>query len=154
MNGSAGERRLLRWGIPAALLVLAFTFHALGMPHKSGDFIGPLRSWVEHIRSLGLGQAYGQKFSEYTPLYLYLLGIANVFFPDIPPLYLIKGVSLAANGLAAYVIFRLLRGVWGEASLIPLYAALAVLALPTVVVNAAVIGQCDMYYTAFLLASA
>ena len=109
--------------------------------------------WLDNIRYYGLTRAYGYVFSDYAPLYLYIIGIADSLLPWVWDVYVIKLVSLMGEGLAAYFTYRIValeyNGDWRLASL----TAAGVFALPSVIINGAAIGQSDIFYTAFLLAS-
>ncbi len=85
----------------------------------------------------------------YPPLYLYLISLVTSL--PLEKLYAIKAISLVGDYAAAWYVWRLVR----RQRSIPLssVAVALFLFLPTVVMNSAVWGQCDILYTAGLVAS-
>jgi len=111
----------------------------------SGDMRGDMIPWSEIIEREGAWRAWGQDFSNYPPLYLYLLTLAT--WLPLPRLYAIKLVYVAFDFVLAAFVGGMVRrrtgtarGWWR--------GFLATLWLPTVVMNASLWGQCDAMYTA------
>ena len=104
-----------------------------------------LYPWVEHIRGVGPASAFAEPFGNYSPPSLYLLA-AFAALP-IPALVAIKSVAFVSVVGLALSVSRLARalGCADAAS-----AALFALALPTVILNAA-LGQVDGLWTACCL---
>jgi Gpi18-like mannosyltransferase len=139
------------WATLAGSLLLRFSLFNF----RSGDYRAFLGPWydffVEHGRWHVLGPLAKQLHSYcYPPLYLYLLSLST--WLPVPKLYAIKLISVAGDYAAAWYFWRLLRrgrftprAVWAGVT--------AFLFLPTVVMNSAVWGQCDVLYTGPLLAS-
>ena len=135
------------------LIVLAAFFEeAYYFDHKGYDAKRFLIPWVNFIRLFGLGDAYAYAFSNYAPLYTYFLGI-SVLFPNIGPIYIVKCISLLGNVIASFYIWKTLRLFYLKDRFVPLVGAIGLWALPSVVIDGAVFGQCDIFYSAFLLAS-
>jgi Gpi18-like mannosyltransferase len=135
----------------AASLALRFSL----FDFQSGDYRAFLSNWydsfVQHGRWHGLGDP-ATHFPGYCypPLYLYLISLSTLL--PVPKLYAIKLLSVAADYVAAWYAWRLGR----QAGFSPARSwamVAAVLFLPTVVLNSALWGQCDMMYACALLAS-
>lgn len=118
------------WTIPFVRIV----------PHDYVEFLLP---WLQHIQTEGPADAFRHPFSNYTPPYLYLL--AAVTFVDLPPLIRIKFLSMLGSIWAAYGAYRTLREYRAERRF---EACIFALLLPTVIINAPVLGQADMFWVA------
>jgi Gpi18-like mannosyltransferase len=117
---------------------------------ESGDYRFFLSRWYDHFVEQGRWNALSQDFSSYPPLYLYLLSLSTLL--PLPKLYAIKLISILADYVAAWFVFRLVRCRYRTGPF-PWAAALSMLLLPTVWFNSAVWGQCDVMVTAALLAT-
>ena len=106
--------------------------------------------WYIFLRQHGFA-ALGTDFSNYTPPYLYLLGLGTLADGLVAPATIIRGLSVAFNGLAAVLVFHVVRS-WGRPRGHALLAACLFFLLPELLVNSAVWGQCDIIYTLFLIA--
>lgn len=107
-----------------------------------------LLPWMRHILAHGPVGAFATPFSNYSPPYLYLLAAVSPLAELLTPYTAIKLVSfgcLVALGLAA----RRLLAAAGHAR--PGAAAALIAAAPTVLVNPAVLNQCDGLWAAALL---
>lgn len=94
----------------------------------------------------------GEIGGNYTPPYYYLLFFASLFDGAVPPIYLVKLVSLAFELVAAFFAYRIVSLKHSSVAL-RFGAAGSVIAAPTVIANGAVWGQCDVIYASFLLAA-
>ncbi|MCL4180015.1 MAG: glycosyltransferase family 39 protein [Verrucomicrobia bacterium] len=115
---------------------------------ESGDYRQFLSNWYDQFVERGRWNALADDFSSYPPLYLYCLSLST--FLPLPKLYAIKLISILADYVAAWFVYKLVRGRRPEGSM-PCVAAIATLFLPTVWFNSAVWGQCDAMFTAALL---
>jgi Gpi18-like mannosyltransferase len=111
------------------------------MQDVGNDFI----PWLEHIATLGPLRAFATPFAAYNPPYLYLLALVSPLSGVVASVTLIKAISLGATVALALSTYRLLasRGVPGAAR----WAALVML-LPSTVLNAGLLGQCDALWAA------
>ena len=101
------------------------------------------------LRRNGLA-AFATNFSNYTPPYLYFLGLGTLFDGLLQPATIIRGISVIFNVVAAALVFWFARK--RELPLgASLYAAAMFFMLPGVIVNSAIWGQCDIIYTSFLM---
>ena len=131
--------------ILAAMLRLAL------IEYESGDFIGFYGVWLDFIQEHGGFLALKYPFSQYAPIYQYLLVIASQLFARLPDIYAIKLISIPFDFINAIFVYKIVRIGYPKGSA-PLVACLAVLFAPTVVLNSALWGQADMVYTSCLVA--
>lgn len=130
------------------LLALGLRFALLGF--ESGDYGMFLRRWYDFIKARGLLGAFRYNFSNYSPLYLHLLALGTLV--PIPKLYAIKAVSIVFDLTAAAAAYGIVQEE-RPGSLAPVYAFLVVLFAPTVFLNGAFWGQCDIIYCSMILIS-
>lgn len=97
-----------------------------------------LEPWFAHIVRYGPIGAFAHPFSNYEPAYLYLLAASSLAHGLLAPIYIIKLLSVVGSLFLTLALANLLR-----ASGAPAKYALFVLVLPTVVINTALLGQCD-----------
>ena len=142
-----GLSELAIWSLGILLaVVLRFSL----FDFESVDYRGALSSWYDFIVSNGGLSALRYDFSNYSPLYLYLLTLAT--YLPLPKLYAIKLVSISFDFLLALFVLLIVRlkyenrAVWA-------FSLFAALFAPTVVFNSAVWGQADATYTSMLVAS-
>jgi Gpi18-like mannosyltransferase len=134
----------------ALTLALAWAAMYLPMiPLDSEDLRVFLLPWFDIIRERGFDAMAGE-YTNYSPPYLYLLGIASRFADIAPPIALIKAVSICFTLLSAAVFAAIVRQATGRQSF-ALLSGFAFPLIPTVALNAAWWGQCDIVYTFFLL---
>lgn len=137
-----GRARLLLVG---ALLALAC---ALLWPATTGDMRNFLVPWLNTILDCGQGGAFAHPFSNYTPPYLYLLAAVSPLTSILSKTSVIKLLSLLGTGALGLAAHRLLRCTGdGRAA----EGAFWLLILPTIIVNAAAMGQADAFWTAACL---
>jgi Gpi18-like mannosyltransferase len=137
------ERMMLGLGLVASLALRLSLF-----PFVTGDMAGDMIPWSGIIEREGAWKALGEEFSNYPPLYLYLLTLAT--WLPLPRLWAIKSVYLVFDyALALYV-----GGIVGRVTGKPGFwsATLATLFLPTVLMNSSLWGQCDAMYASGLVA--
>lgn len=138
--------------------ILFFIFIVFGMivrifllPVISEDMMRYLLPWYDYMASHGVWNSLGDNFSNYTPAYLYLLGIATLTKNLIPPITAIKSISILFDVLNAFLITRLV-GLKVQDEKIPWIAGGFFFLLPTVVLNSAAWGQADSIYACLILA--
>ena len=127
------------WPIELAMVAAVATYlHAICWMTVPPDMTLFLFPWYDHILENGRVAAFGQPFSNYTPAYLYMLSAASLADPLLSPLHVIKLLSLAGTGFLALAVANLLMALGAEGK-----RAVWVCALPSVILNAALLGQCD-----------
>ncbi len=122
----------------AAILAAALNLWAIcwaTVPRDFDLFLGP---WYAHIADEGPLRAFAHPFSNYTPLYLYLLALASLAGEWLSPLNVVKALSLAGTGFLALALADLLKASGAKAR-----NALWLFVLPSAVLNAALLAQCD-----------
>ena len=136
-----------------ALFAAAFAFTALALvirasllDFESGDYLTFLAPWTQFFRDNGGFAALRYSLGNYNPPYMYFLALFSYF--DISELHLIKLLSVLFDVLLAWACMKLLGLYTGSrAKLLGVF--LAVLFLPTVVINGAYWAQCDSIYAFF-----
>ena len=127
----------------AALLIGTFALHAYPfVKYVSGDLLHFAIGWYRNIADNGWA-AFAEPFSNYTPPYLYLLGITSVFDGIISDHDLLKLLSVAGAIWLALAAARLLK-VLNR----PRRYALGILLLPSIVQNTSFFGQADVFWAA------
>ncbi len=141
----------LYWGMILLGVACALASRFYYIDYYSHDMRRFLERWVRFIHKHGL-EAYGHRFSDYAPLYTYLLGLGKFIFSSLETKYMVKLLSFVGEGVAAWFTYRILRTHYTSWR-VPLLGAVSLLLLPSVVINSAATGQCDIWYTAFLMGS-
>jgi Gpi18-like mannosyltransferase len=105
--------------------------------------------WYNFILNHGFLGAFSQKFYDYNPPYVYLIGLATLL-PWISKITAIKLISVLFDFVAAAAAYQIAIHLkkdpqWGW------LAFFTVLLTPTVFIESGFWGQCDIIYTAFLL---
>ncbi|HVM23750.1 MAG TPA: hypothetical protein VM308_10715 [Sphingomicrobium sp.] len=121
-----------------ALLLLAVFARAICWPQRPPDMGLFLEPWFAHIVHHGPIQAFAHPFSNYAPAYLYLLALGSLAHELFTPMAIIKALSVGGSLFLAFALSRLLKAVGTDGR-----KALLVLILPSVIINDALLGQCD-----------
>ncbi|MGB8212820.1 MAG: hypothetical protein WCE68_04595 [Anaerolineales bacterium] len=132
-------------GILLALL-LRFSLRTF----ESQDYLNFFRAWYTIIRKQGFG-ALGKSFSNYTPLWLYMLYGVSIFLPKLATVTAVKLPSIICDFICAWYVYRIVRLKY-EKGPVPIFAFFAILFAPTVVLNSSAWGQIESIYTAALIA--
>lgn len=136
--------------LAAGLVLLAIVLRFLGLPFQTHDMQDFLLPWFDYIVTHGRFAALSDNFYNYTPPYIYMMTAMSYLDGIVDRVTLIKLISFVFDGIAAFVIFRIARAA-GLEHRRALLGALLFLDLPTLVLNGAFWGQCDVIYTTFLL---
>jgi len=137
--------------LAAVCMVVGLGLRYLAREHATKDAVQYLIPWYGFARDHGVA-GLGEAFTNYTPLYSYLLLIAAQFDGWGQPLSLVKAISavfeFGCAMVAAQMVWRAIR--------LPVRASLAfcgVWLAATVLFNGAVWGQADSIWTFFTLLS-
>lgn len=132
--------------LPSVLVSLATAAAMLwlSMPGIPKDMVTYLIPWYDHIVVTGPLAAFAEPFSNYTPPYLYLLAALTLFNGAASTMTLIKLLSLAGTLVLALAVRHLLIRLDAHQ---PGRGAALVLAMPSVLLNAGLLGQCDAMWT-------
>jgi Gpi18-like mannosyltransferase len=98
--------------------------------------------WYQHIVAVGRLRAFSAPFGDYSPPYLYLMALATLLNGWMKPLLALKLLSLVIVGLMGGAFYKLLR-VAQQPSGAAAGAAVMLFAVPSVIMNAVLLGQCD-----------
>jgi Gpi18-like mannosyltransferase len=131
------------------MIGLALAVRLLLIPFTNFDTDGYSR-WYDFIVRNGIPSALGQNFAIYTPPYLYLLSLVTLTKDLIPKIVAIKSIPIFFDLVNALLIVRILRLKY-TAGTPPYLGAAFFLLAPTVIMNSALWGQVDSFYTCFLL---
>jgi Gpi18-like mannosyltransferase len=155
MRQAAGSAVLARNGVfyplLALLLVSALVLRWLALPFQSHDMQDFLLQWFDYIVTHGRFAALSDNFYNYTPPYIYMMTAVSYLDGVVDRVTLIKSISILFDFISAFLVYRIVLTVRADRPLAILSAALF-LNLPTLLLNGAVWGQCDIIYTTFLLA--
>ena len=143
--------RTARWLLPMLPLLPGALIYRMLLAWESRDMHFFLEPWFAVIQENGFPAMAGD-YANYSPPYLYLLGLASAFEGMEAPIVLIKAVSILFNLLAAVVAGLIVLEISGSRQKAFICACLFPL-IPTVAINAAWWGQCDVIYATFLLAA-
>lgn len=143
--------RTARWLLPLFTLPPGAFLYGTLLARESRDMRFFLEPWFAAIVDNGFPAMAGD-YANYSPPYLYLLGLASAFHGLAPPIVLIKAVSIFFNLLAAAVAGLIVLQISASRQKAFVCACLFPL-IPTVAINAAWWGQCDVIYATFLLAA-
>jgi Gpi18-like mannosyltransferase len=133
-----------------ALTVSAIGLRIAGLPFETHDMQDFLLPWFDAIVTRGHFTALSGDFYNYTPPYMYLMAALSYLDGIVDRVVLIKAISIAFDAVAAFVVYKI-TGAATQDGRRAILAALIFLNLPTVILNGAVWGQCDVIYTSFLL---
>lgn len=132
------------------IILAGILFKLLLFPVKLGDYNVYLEPWINFIKSHGYFYSLQYDFYNYTPPYIYILIVlAKLGFN---PLYSIKIVSVIFEYVLAFYVGKIAYQKYLNKKIILI--SLAVLPLiPTVILNGAFWGQCDVIYSTFAVMS-
>lgn len=123
----------------------AFVIRLLCMDYVTLDYENFLSRWVQYFRDNGGFAALDGSVGNYNLPYLYFLALFS--YSPIYDLYLIKLLSIFFDVILAWACMKLTAAAGGSQAK-RLFAFLATLLLPTVILNGALWGQCDSIYAA------
>jgi len=137
------------------LVVLVGTLLALSLRYSlrsfaSQDYSNDFKNWYQIIKEYGFS-ALGQNFSSYAPPYLYMLFGVSKFLPNVATVTAVKLPSIFFDFICAWYVFRIVRLKY-EKGPVPIFAYLAILFAPTVILNGSAWAQIESIYTAALIA--
>ena len=127
--------------------VVALRVRLSFFPYVSGDYGTFLKPWMEKIDKEGF-VAFKEAFFNYTPLYVYVLGIGVAL--KINYLFWVKIVSVFFDFIMAYFVAKIAVIKYPEAFKL---AFMVTLMLPAMIFNGSMWGQCDSIYGSLVIAS-
>ncbi len=134
------------------MLPLAFVLRYCCLPYETLDYQDWIKNWIQSLRDAGPWRGLGQEIwsCNYNVPYLYFLAVFAKM--EIYDLLLVKLLSILFDVLMAWVVMKLVE-LFTESPARRLTAFLGVLWLPTVYLNGALWGQCDVIYAFFAVLS-
>ena len=132
-------------GVAALLVARAALF-----PFESNDYLYALQLWIDEYKTMTFIEGLGTKVGVYNLPYMYMLNVMARL--NAPGLFLIKIVSVFFDFLLAYFMMKIVALKTSSINM-HILAFLLTLAIPTVLINSAMWGQCDSIYTAFVVGS-
>lgn len=144
----------------AVTLLLAAAAHWWLWRYGGPEVGTSLLPWFRHIQATGPVAAFGVPFGNHAPPYLYLLAGATTLDDLVQPVDLIKALSVGGTIALSGALWHLLRTLAGNGSPFAaptvgnaarsrhLRGAALVLILPTTLINAALLSQCDAMWSA------
>lgn len=140
------KRPLLYLSIALFGLSMFIRYRIYGL---SNEDVVILEDWYHHFYKNGKASLANGSFSNYMPLYLYLLWISRLFSDWFGSIAAIKIIPTAFDVLSAFTIFLMARIKFEDDK--PYLFAGIFFILPTIIFNSAGWGQIDSLYTSFLL---
>ena len=122
--------------------------------HVSGDYSYFLSPWIDYINKHGGFHALKDHFANYSLPYLFFLTIVSKL--PFNPLYSIKALSIGFDFIMAFVAQKIVGEFSAKHKNTKVFRTvtfIAILLLPTVLLNSAYWAQCDVIYTTFTLAA-
>jgi Gpi18-like mannosyltransferase len=116
---------------------------------KSVDYNNFLSHWISRMRDLSIAEAMIAKIGDYNMPYMYVLMLISRF--QISDLYLIKLATISFDIVLAYYAMKMVS-IKFESINVQIAAFITTLCIPTVILNGAFWGQCDVIYAALALA--
>ena len=131
------------------ILLMAICLRLFLFPHESGDYNSFLRHWMNRMRILGWPLQIGVPFTNYNPLYTYILALlSHIPFSD---LYLVKCASVVFDCVLGTTILFILKNCLKLKDYESLFGFSLSMIIPTVFLNSGMWAQCDSFYTSLLL---
>src|SRR5690349_18156956 len=138
-TASAEEReQLTSRPMVIAVFALAAVARAVYWNQQPPDMRIFLEPWMNHILRYGPIGAFAHPFSNYEPSYLYLLALGSLAHGLLATMTIIKILSVAGTVFLTFALADVLKAAGMQAR-----AAILALVLPSVVINDALLGQCD-----------
>lgn len=138
----------LRWPVLIAIAIAAITYQASLWPVVMIDIANDYIPWFNHIVRAGPIAAFSAPFGSYSPPYLYALALMLPLKGWVADAAIIKTLSMIGNASLALAMWHLFKRLPVAT---PARFALVVMALPSIALNAALLGQCDAMYVAPLV---
>jgi hypothetical protein len=134
------------------MVALAFVLRYCCLTYETLDYQDWIRVWIDALRQAGPWKGLGQEIwsCNYNVPYLYFLALISK--SSVYDLLLVKLLSILFDVLLAWCTMRLV-GLFTDSPARRLVAFIGVLWLPTVYLNGALWGQCDVIYATFAVLS-
>jgi len=144
------KKILKKFLIFSAIIWLALIVRIPGLPSENQDYNAFLSRWYDTIKTNGGFSALKNSMGDYTQPYLYLLTLGT--YTNINKLFYIKTLPFVFEIMVAFFVMKIVNMKYKNEKLGYLPFGILLL-IPTVILNGSVWGQCDIIYTAFVIAS-
>jgi Gpi18-like mannosyltransferase len=144
------SKKTLFWISVSLLVILAVIIRVTLFNAVSDDMSHFLVPWHEYLTQYGFN-GIATISSNYTVPYLYMLWAMTQL--PIPAIVSIKLITILFEFIFAYVVYLIVREYYKKKSRVPILAGVGALYIPTVLVQGALWGQCDVIYITFLVLS-
>lgn len=135
------------WLIVAALAALAVLARLVGLHQKTGDMV-IFEAWYHQLSAAGGWRGLSKEIGNYNAPFLYLLTL-TLYLPGAL-MVKIKAVWMIFDVLLAFFTYKIVELRWPGRRM-PVAAALIMLFVPTIVINASFYGQMDSMWASFAL---
>ena len=138
--------------IGTVLILFSLIARIASYPVVTSDYTYFLAKWFVLLQETPGLTAFATPFSDYAPLYLYVLKILS--FIPVSSLYSIKTISLLFDGVIAIVVARLMqKSSYAYTQGQRFFGGAVVFSLPTLILNSSLWGQSDSLYASFVIIS-
>lgn len=131
------------------LIISGVYFRYVNIDYLSNDFKFYVSDWLSYIEFHGILKSFKSSFSNYSPPYLHLLSL-NTFF-KLKDIYFVKFISIIFEIFCTIYVFKIVR--LKQSFSVSLFCTAIVFCLPTIILNGAKWGQCDIIYSSFIICS-
>lgn len=128
--------------------LLGLFIRMLFFNYETPDYSFFLTNWMDVMDKTEGFKRFGLDLGDYTCPYMYILAI--ITFLPVNRLYAIKSVSCLFDFLLAFFAFDIILTLTKNRK-ISAWTCLAVFLCPTVIINSAIWGQCDVIYSTFVI---
>lgn len=132
--------------------LLSLAIRVCLLPYKSQDYIHHLSSWFEFLKNNGGLPGLKNYIGDYNVPYMTIMALLTYF--KINSLYLIKAISIVFDYILALSVYKFTMEYFISNKNKKYYAIMgyiAILFLPTLLLNSSYWGQCDVIYTTFIV---
>ena len=139
------------WIIVMAIAIAVSTIAKVyAFPFLSSDYHNFLCGWMLKYKELGVHDGFGASLGDYTPFYNYFLCLFGVWFPEEGFVYAIKIFNIIFELSFSTAVFLIVQKCFHKLN----YSALAFsisLIIPSIIINGAFWGQCDIVFSSFVV---
>ncbi|MBR3772211.1 MAG: hypothetical protein IKL07_08080 [Clostridium sp.] len=135
----------------AIISVIALLLRWAGRNFLSADMYGFLMPWYETLKNAGGVKGLGEQVGDYNVLFQTL--IAFMTYLPVKNIYLFKALSIIFDYLLAFSCAWMVSDLTGRKKFGSMFQVvyMVILFLPTVLLNSAWWGQCDVIYSFFVI---
>ncbi len=135
------------------IIAVSLGIRFFSYPVVTADYTASLSHWMDALRGSPGLTAFANPFSDYAPLYLYILKILTLI--PVKALYAIKTVSFIFDIVLAYIGYRIVKyvlpDIYNSGTFFCIFAVL--ISIPTLILNSSLWAQSDALYAVFVLLS-